>query len=202
MSYSARDFTHLLGTPGLSDALLKNHFALYEGYVKNTNSLVEKLTELTKTDKMASPEYAEIKRRFGWELNGMKLHEIYFGNMTREKSALDEGTALAHRMKDDFGSVAKWQASFRAVGAMRGVGWALCCYDPEEDSLYNLWINEHNVNWPANAEPILLMDVWEHAFMLDYGIKRDGYIGAFMNAVDWDVAVRRFEAAAQKPALA
>lgn len=198
MSYQVKNFNHLLGTAGFSDALLKNHFALYKGYVDNTNKYVEEFTALLKKGEIDTPAYAEMKRRFTWEFNGMKLHELYFGGMIKDGEKLHKDSPLAEQMKKDFGSVAAWQKAFRAMGAMRGVGWVLLCFDPDEPSLYNVWINEHNVNWPAGTSPVMIMDVWEHAFMLDYGVKRDGYLDAFMEAVDWRAAEDRFQAAHQK----
>lgn len=198
MTYQPKNFDRLLGTPGFSDNLLKNHFSLYKGYVQNTNKMVEELTTLMKEGKTASLAYTEIKRRFVFEFNGMRLHELYFENMINKGSRLEGHSPLAAQMKEDFGSVEAWEKSFRAVGAMRGVGWALLCYDAEGDSLYNVWINEHDSNIPVKATPVLLMDVWEHAFMPDYGIKRDGYIESFMKAVNWPVALRRFEAASRE----
>lgn len=200
MTYQPKNFDRLLGTPGFSDGLLKNHFTLYKGYVLNTNKMVEELAALMKEGKTASLAYSEIKRRFTFEFNGMKLHEMYFSNMINKGSRLEGHSPLATQMKEDFGSVDGWEKSFRAVGAMRGVGWALLCYDAEGDSLYNVWINEHHINLPVQATPVLLMDVWEHAFMPDYGVKRDGYIDAFMKAVNWRAAGERFESASRQVA--
>jgi superoxide dismutase, Fe-Mn family len=202
MPYQARSFDHLLGTPGFSDPLLKDHFTLYQGYVTNTNKLVEELTRLVNEHKAGTPAYAEIKRHLGWEFNGMRLHEIYFGNMAKNSSALDPDSDLARQMKEDFGSVDQWRQSFRAVGEMRGVGWALLCYDPDGKSLYNVWINEHDTGWLAGTVPVLLMDVWEHAFLRDYGIKRPGYIDAFLKAANWTVANQRFQRAVRELAAA
>jgi len=81
--YTAKNYEKLFGTAGFSDVLLKNHFTLYEGYVKNTNAVVERLEALAKDDKRGTAEYAELKRRFGWEWDGMRLHELYFGNMKK-----------------------------------------------------------------------------------------------------------------------
>ena len=95
--YTAKNYEHLLGTTGFSDALLKNHFTLYEGYVKNTNTALEKLETLAKEGKRNQAEYMEIKRRFGWEWDGMRLHELYFGNMKNGGTALDSSSDLAKK---------------------------------------------------------------------------------------------------------
>lgn len=191
MPYSAKKFDHLLGLAGFSDALLTNHFTLYEGYVKNANALADKLKVLSEKGEMATPEFAEFKRRFGWEWNGMRLHELYFGNMTKETSALAE-RGLKSALEKAYGSLEAWQKNFVATGAMRGIGWALLVHDRETGKLYNTWVNEHDAGHLVGAVPLLVMDVFEHAFVLDYGIKRADYIEVFLKAIDWSVVEERF----------
>ncbi len=190
--YEAKNFDILLGTPGFSDQLLKNHFTLYQGYVMNTNKLNSLLDELLKSDKTATPEYAELTRRFGWEFNGMRLHEYYFHNMTKEANAMDANSKLAQKIVSEFGSLENWEKDFKAVATMRGIGWAILAYDETGDRLFNVWINEHDVGHLAGAKPILVMDVFEHAYMLDYGVKRADYVSAFWNVIDWKAAAERF----------
>ena len=192
MAYKAKNFDNLLGTKGFSDKLLQNHFKLYQGYVANTNKLADALLAMLKED-TGTPEFAELKRRFGWEFNGMRLHEHYFGNMTKETKSLDANSAVAKKLAEAFGSLEQWEKGFKAVGAMRGIGWVILCYDKEGDRLFNVWINEHDVGHLAGAVPLLVMDVFEHAFIMDYGMNRGEYIGAFFNAVDWDEVNKRFE---------
>jgi superoxide dismutase, Fe-Mn family len=195
MKYEAMNFEKLLGTPGFSNQLLTNHFTLYGGYVTNTNKLMEELAELEKLAKAGTPQYAEMKRRFGWEFDGMRLHELYFGNMVNGGSTLDKGSRLFAKIIEDFGSVENWDKAFKAAGTMRGIGWAILYYDPKGNQLLNTWINEHDAGHLAAATPILIMDVFEHAFMIDYGLKRVDYIEAFFKAIDWTVVQKRFDAA-------
>lgn len=190
--YQAQDYSRLLGMEGLSDQLLNNHFTLYQGYVKNTNTLLEKLDSMLKADQVTSPEYAELSRRFGWEFNGMRLHEYYFENISKTPATHDASSALMQKMVAEFGSHEMWEKDFRAVGAMRGIGWTVLYYDPQGDKLLNVWINEHDVGHLAGCVPLLVMDVFEHAFMIDYGLKRADYIAAFFNAIDWAVVEKRF----------
>lgn len=185
--YEAKNFERLLGTAGFSDALLRNHFTLYEGYVSNTNKLIG----LLNTKETGTPEYSELQRRLGWEWNGMRMHELYFGNMTKESNTLNEG-ALKQKIEKAYGSIEKWKANFIGVGAMRGIGWVVLVYDKEKDEFFNVWVNEHDAGHFVGGTPVLVMDVFEHAFMLDYGIKRADYIAAFWNAIDWNVAESRF----------
>lgn len=185
--YEQKDFAHLLGTPGFSDVLLTNHFTLYQGYVKNTNALIEKC----KTLEIGTPEYAELHRRFGWEWNGMRLHELYFENMKNGGVAMTSGSELQKVIEYVWGSFENWQKEFIGIGTMRGIGWVVLAYDPVKKMVFNTWVNEHNEGNLAGATPILVMDVFEHAFMVDYGLKRADYITAFMNAIDWSVAEKR-----------
>lgn len=186
--YEPKNYDHLIGTKGFSDALLKNHFTLYQGYVTNAN----KVADLLKTMQPGTPEYSELKRRFGWEFNGMRLHEFYFGNMTKEQNQPPEKPLLFDEIEKQFGSFEAWEADFKATGAMRGIGWAMLVMDDEFGRLHNVWVNEHDAGHLAGARPLLVMDVFEHAFMLDYGLKRADYITAFWEAIDWDIVDKRF----------
>lgn len=192
MSYEPKNFDHLLGTPGFSDQLLKNHFTLYQGYVTNTNKLVDALKEMADGGKIGAPEYAELKRRFGWEFNGMRLHELYFSNMKNGGEALDQNSAFFQKLSADFGSYENWEKDFKGTGTMRGIGWTIAYHDPEADRIFNVWINEHDFGHLAGCKPLLTLDVFEHAYMLDYGLKRADYIEAFFKAIDWGVVVLRF----------
>ena len=189
MVYEERDFTNLLGTAGFSDKLLTTHFKLYSGYVNNTN----KLLELLKSLEPGTPQWAEIKRRFGWEFNGMKLHELYFGNMSKEKTKLPDESPLLKSIMESFGSDNACHDDFVNVGKLRGIGWVVMCYDPAVKKIFNVWINEHDVGHLAGAVPLLVMDVFEHAFVTDYNMDRASYINAFVEAIDWNVVQKRFE---------
>jgi Fe-Mn family superoxide dismutase len=198
--YSAKDFTRLIGTPGFSDALLKQHFELYNGYVKNANALHDEL-EAASPAKPPTPAWSELKRRFGWEWNGMRLHEVYFENLTKKKANLGKGAGLGAQLAQDFGSHEAWEKEFRATGSLRGIGWAALVWDAEARRLFNVWVDEHDRGQLAGCPVLLLMDAFEHAYMADYGTKRGEYIDAFLAAADWEVATRRFEMA-EAPARA
>ena len=191
--YTAKDYSHLLGASGFSDMLLNNHFKLYQGYVNATNVAANRLTELEAAGETGPGEYAEIKRRFGWEFNGMRLHEYYFGNMKKDGTSLPEGASLHAQIIKDFASYEAWESDFRSTGSIRGIGWTVLFYDKHASRLLNVWINEHDMGPLAGSEPILVMDVFEHAFMTDYGLSRPDYIASFMKAIDWNVAQERFK---------
>lgn len=190
MAYVAKDYAKLVGIQGFSEALLKNHFTLYQGYVTNTNKVLAALEEMLKGGKTALPEYAELKRRLGWEFNGMRLHEYYFENLGG-KAKLDTNGKLATKLAESFGSYDNWEKDFKATGAMRGIGWTALYQDAVSGQLINFWINEHDVSHPSGCNLLLIMDVFEHAFMLDYGLKRADYIEAFFKNINWSVAEAR-----------
>jgi Fe-Mn family superoxide dismutase len=192
MSYTAKDYSPLIGLRGFSESLLKNHFTLYQGYVTNTNKIMDALEAMLREDKTSSPEFAELKRRLGWEFNGMRLHEFYFGNMGGDLP-LDPYSPLAGMIKESFGSYDGWEKDFRAVGAMRGVGWAALYCDCSSGRLMNFWINEHDVAHPAGCRLVLIMDVFEHAYMTDYGLRRADYIEAFFGNINWAAAGERLK---------
>jgi len=192
MAYQAQDFSSLIGMTGFSDTLLNNHFTLYQGYVTNTNKLMDLLAAMLKDAKTGTPEYAELKRRMGFEFNGMRLHEYYFGNLGG-KAPLGRSGKLAQELARDFGSVEDWEKDFRATGAMRGIGWTILYQDNQGGRLFNQWINEHEVGHFAGCTPLLVMDVFEHAFITDYGLKRADYIQAFFDNVDWEAVAGRMK---------
>ncbi len=206
MAYEAKNFEGLMGMNGFSEKLLRDHFTLYQGYVTNFNKLDVILQGMEKEGKFGTPEYAELNRRLGWEFNGMRLHELYFGNLTKESKALGADSALMKAIVKEFGSYEMWEKDFRAMGAMRGIGWVILYYDynkardnadtktqtPTDSRLFNVWINEHDVGHFSGCAPLLVMDVFEHAYMTDYGIKRADYITACMANLDWAVIEARF----------
>lgn len=184
MAYTARDYGNLVGMEGFSETLLKNHFTLYQGYVTNTNRLLDSLASMLKEGKVGTPEYAELKRRLGFEFNGMRLHEYYFENLGG-KGAIDKSGRLGKKLAEDFGSYEGWERDFKGTGGMRGIGWTILYQDNITGRLINQWINEHETGHLAGSIPILVLDVFEHAFMIDYGLKRADYIEAFFKNINW-----------------
>jgi Fe-Mn family superoxide dismutase len=192
MAYTAKDYSNLIGMEGFSETLLKNHFTLYQGYVTNTNKLMDLLAAMLKEGKVGTPEYAELKRRMGFEFNGMRLHECYFENLSG-KAVLDKSGKLGRKLAEDFGSYEDWEKDFKGTGTMRGIGWAILYQDNITGKLINQWINEHETGHLAGCIPILVMDVFEHAFITDYGLKRADYIEAFFKNINWSVVEGRLK---------
>lgn len=185
--YKPKNFDNLLGIGHLSDKLLKDHFILYQGYVNNTNKFLQELEIFSKEGLDDSIIYAEMRRRLGWEWNGMRLHECYFSNIIKGGSYIDRNTNLFKKIIRDFGTYDNWEKDFRATGLMRGIGWSICVYDHIGDRLFNTWINEHNTGHFCGGLPILTLDMFEHAYMTDYGIKKSDYIDAFFKIVNWKI---------------
>ncbi len=189
--YAVLDYSHLLGMPGFSDTLLNNHFTLYQGYVTNTNKVMETLANMLKEGKQGDYEAAELRRRLGWEWNGMRLHELYFENLggdgdpTKAPSVMAAAAAL-------YGSFDACAKDFMATATMRGIGWVVVYQDIAQGIIFNQWINEHDVGHPAGLNPILVLDCFEHAFMIDYGLKRADYVAAFMKNIKWEEVEKRF----------
>lgn len=188
MTYVAKKFDRLLGMRGFSDKLLKAHFKLYEGYVAHINKMIDFLDGADKE----TQEYDEVKRRFAWEFNGMRLHEAYFGNMTQKFDELDPDSDLGAQITASFGSIEAWRKDFKAVSGMRGIGWAVLAWDPEGQKLFNIWINEHDVGHLIYCVSLLVNDVFEHAYLADYGSERKDYIEAFLRVIDWTEVQKRF----------
>jgi len=192
MAYMSTDYSKLIGMEGFSETLLNNHFTLYQGYVTNTNKLMDTLAAMLQDGKLGTPEYAELKRRMGFEFNGMRLHEYYFGNLGG-KGAPDKSGKLSQKLVEDFGSYENWEKDFKGTGTMRGIGWTILYQDNITGKLFNQWINEHETGHPAGCQPILVMDVFEHAFLTDYGLKRADYIEAFFKNINWAVVESRLK---------
>jgi len=198
VTYKVKQF-NLSGLNGISDATLEMHFKLYEGYVKNTNKLNENISEILRkgpSDLEKNPAYAELSRRLGFEYNGMVLHEYYFGNMKRSGSAEpNRNSGFYEAAGSSFDSYEIWKADFVGTGEMRGVGWAICYEDPSNGRISNHWVSLHQIGNVAGFNPLLVMDVWEHAFLLDYKpAERSKYIEAFFSNVDWSAVEKRLKA--------
>ncbi len=123
----------------------------------------------------------------------MRLHELYFENLGKEAKIADHDSGIVKNLAETYGEFANWERYFRATAALRGIGWVVMYWDSISKRTLSMWINEHDVGHPVGCTPLLVMDVFEHAYITDYGLKRGDYIDAFMKAVDWEVVNQRFE---------
>jgi len=194
MVYVARTEFKPTGLVGISDKQIDAHWKLYEGYVSNTNTLIKQLADMRAGGEGANPLYADRRRRLGFEMCGMLVHDYYFANL---KAGINHAVAkeFMRVVSDKFGSFEAWLADFKAAGATRGVGHAICYMDPLTHDVNNHFIELHNDGHMPGYQILLSMDVWEHAFLLDYGVTERGkYIDAFMTNVNWDVVEERTQA--------
>ncbi len=181
------------GLGGISDSQIADHWKLYVGYVNNVNKLNEDLKELANQNKTNSLIYADRKRRYGFEYNGMILHEYYFENLTNNKTELSDNK-LKEKIISTWGSFENWLENFKNTGKTRGIGWAILYSDPNNGELTNHFIHEHQNGVITDFKPILVMDVWEHAYMVDH--KADGraaYIENFIKNINWPVVEERYK---------
>ncbi|SFL41725.1 superoxide dismutase [Pelosinus propionicus] len=190
MSYQAQDFGHLLGMQGFSENLLNNHFTLYHEHVERRNQTAAKLKVLAARGQEDTPEYASLKRCFGSQSSDMRLHELYFENLGGQNER-SSASCLIEKLTDNFGSYQAWKEDFKITASISGVGWAILCQDHNNGKLNNLWLDEHHAGIPADYKPLLVLDVWEHSYMMDYGFKRPEYLETFFKNIDWDVVDRR-----------
>ncbi len=191
--YIAKNYDHLLGkVQGLDDSLLKMHFKLYQGYVNNTNAILQRLQEITDNGQNKSAEFGALKRHLGWEFDGMLLHELYFENLGGKGQSLAKGP-LADKIDNDFGSYDQWKADFIATGSMRGIGWVVAYIEPKSGRLLNEWINEHDLGHLAGGTPILVMDVFEHAYITQFALDKAKYIDVFFANINWDATSSRYQ---------
>jgi Fe-Mn family superoxide dismutase len=195
--YSPRDYSKVRGLTGISDKQLEEHLKLYEGYVKRTNALTEKLYAICSDGKAAGadPVYAELTRRLGFEYAGMVNHEYYFENLTGGAQAEPPaGSKFRTAVEASFGKYETWLADFRAVATMPGIGWAFTFQDPSTGWLSNHFVQLHQDNVVPGFSPVLVMDGWEHAFMRDYlATERAKYVDAFFKNVNWEAIDKRIK---------
>ena len=192
ISYETIDTIKPAGLNGISDEQINDHWKLYQGYVNNVNKLNEELKELTAQGKANTLIYADRRRRYGFEYNGMILHEYYFKNLTAEETEIDE--KLKQKIIKSWGSFDAWLEDFKNTGKTRGIGWAILYADPNTGELTNNFIHEHQNGIVAGFKPILVMDVWEHAYMIDHKSGgRGDYISAFIKNINWPIVKKRYE---------
>jgi Fe-Mn family superoxide dismutase len=192
--HEARDFSHLLGKLQLADRQLKEHFILYEGYVKKLNEISDKLAKADRASAHYSfGEYSELRRREPVAYNGTFLHELYFEALTHAgKTKPTSKTKKA--IVEAYGTVEAWAADMKAA-ASSAHGWALSVWDPRDGKLKtNLVQSEHHVGLFAGAQIVVALDAWEHAYFLQYGTKKADYLTTYFESLDWDVVDLRLDA--------
>jgi Fe-Mn family superoxide dismutase len=179
---------------GISAKNIEEHLKLYAGYVKHTNLILEKITEYTKDAETNAYVLGELQRRFSFEFDGMRNHEYYFASLESGPQAINTESALYKKITEQFGSYDAWLMRFKAIALTRGIGWAILYYDTQTDKLLNTWVEEQHLGHLTGLTPILALDVWEHAYVVDYhpsGKKQ--YVEDFFNNLNWSVIEKNFE---------
>lgn len=182
---------------GISSITITEHIKLYEGYVKHANLILEKIESL-KRNPDSSYELSEARRRFGFEFDGMRNHELYFGLIEGATEALTSDTKLSQKISSDFGSIDAWLADFKTLAKTRGIGWAILYYDNTTDSLLNSWVDEQHLGHLVGLTPIVAIDMWEHSFVADYQPSgKAQYIDDYLSQINWAFAEQIFDSVSQ-----
>ena len=177
---------------GISAEQIQDHWGLYKGYVAQSNTLRKELEEMRVAGMGATTAYADRRRRFGFEYSGMTLHEYYFANL-KAGQELESGTHFCRAVTEEYGSKKAWLEDFANTGKTRGIGWAVCGLDPSTGQIINQFIQLHEDGNIPGFVPLLVMDVFEHAYMVDHRASgRPDYIKAFLNNVNWKIVENRY----------
>jgi len=189
--YEAKNHLKPSGLIGVTDNQISDHWELYLGYVSQVNRLNNEIIDLISQKQTSTLVYLDRKRRFGFEYNGMVLHEYYFGNLCSKCSPPPQGSLL-QEIEKHWGTFQAWQDDFANTGKTRGIGWAILYMDPTTGQLVNTFVGSHENGHIAGFIPLLVMDVWEHAYMIDYKAGGRGeYITAFLANINWKVVAQR-----------
>lgn len=178
---------------GISTRSIEEHLKLYAGYVKHANLIETKIVELQKDFDNNAYIIGELKRRLGFEFDGMRNHEYYFDQFVGGATEMDSSSALASKISNDFGSTDAWLESFKKLAMTRGVGWAILYYDKVSDKLVQTWVEEQQVGHLVGLDVILALDMWEHSYMLDCPpSEKKTYVEAFFKNLNWSVVESRY----------
>lgn len=181
---------------GASAKTIEEHLKLYAGYVKHSNLILEHIEELSKDSEKFAYELGEMQRRFGFEYNGMRNHEIYFDSLSLGAKELEEGSNLKEQIEKDFGSFDGWLNKFKSIALTRGIGWAILYWDKKDERLLNAWIDEQHLGQLQDCTPIIALDMWEHSFVADYQPSgKKNYIEDFFENLNWKVVEENFSKA-------
>ncbi len=193
MTYTAKTF-NLPTLEGISEKQIKVHLALYEGYVKHVNLIMEMSKMYGKTeDEGGKYSLAEFRRRFAFEFNGMRMHEYYFEQFEGVKGGSPE-SALAKAASEKYGSGDDFIKHIKDVAGTRGIGWVAVYADPIAKTIHTTFVGDHELGQLAGLPVVLALDLWEHAYMVDYvPAEKKNYIDAFFANVNWTVVEKRFE---------
>ncbi|OGI94026.1 hypothetical protein A3A03_00710 [Candidatus Nomurabacteria bacterium RIFCSPLOWO2_01_FULL_40_18] len=181
---------------GISAKNIEEHLKLYAGYVKNANSILEKIPEYegyADEDAFAPYVVGELHRRFGFEYNGMRNHEVYFQSLSGGANPLPSDSKLKKVIVEEWGSFDAWLNRFKSIALTRGIGWAMLYYDRKEQRFLSTWVDEQHLGQLQDCTLVLGLDMWEHAFVYDYPTsEKKKYVEAFFENLNWEVVEKNF----------
>lgn len=192
-SYIAKEFKINKDLKGISSKTIEEHLKLYAGYVKHTNLILEKISELSEDIEKNLYTIGELKRRLGFEFGGMRNHEYYFAQFEGEAKSINAESNLYKEIESTWGSYEKWLSEFKILAMTRGIGWAILYYDDVNKNLINTWVGEQHEGHLIGLKPIITLDMWEHSYMLDIvPSEKKKYIEAFFENINFEVIENRF----------
>lgn len=197
MKFEPRSF-NIPKLKGISETNIREHLKLYEGYVNNANLVLQRLAEYEQDLEENLYMIGELGRRFSFEFNGMRNHEVYFSSLEDGPKKLTDAGILKEALTKEWGSFENWLSSLKTLALTRGIGWAALYYDRVSGRLINSWIDEQHMGQLQNSAMIFGIDMWEHAYVFDYqpsGKKK--YIEDFISNVNWESVERNFDDAAK-----
>ena len=191
--YTTKEFKINKDLKGISSKTIEEHLKLYAGYVKHTNLILEKIVELSEDTEKNLYTIGELKRRLGFEFGGMRNHEYYFSQFEGDAVAMNTESALYKKIESIWGSYEKWLSEFKTLAMTRGVGWAILYHDDTNDNLINTWVGEQHEGHLTGLKPVLVLDMWEHSYMLDVApSEKKKYVEAFFENVNFGIVEGRF----------
>ncbi len=193
MEFTEKKF-NLPELKGISSKTIEEHLKLYAGYVKNSNLALQKIDDFIKNGKTDTYSGEVPKRRFAFEYDGMRNHEVYFDSLSDGAQAISPESELYKSISYLWGSFDTWLAGFKAIALTRGVGWAMLYLDTKDKRLLNAYVEDHQLGQLVGCVPILALDMWEHAFVADYqpsGKKQ--YVEDFFANLNWKKIEENFD---------
>jgi len=192
MTYTARTFD-LPELKGLSKKQIDLHLALYQGYVKHVNLILEKIQKLREEDAEGNSFVMnELRRRLGFEFDGMRMHEYYFEQFEGEPLVATVEGNLENIATEKYGSWEGFIAHLHEVAGTRGIGWVIVYFDAVARTLHTAFVNDHELGQLAGLPVILAIDLWEHAYMVDYvPAEKKTYVESFLENINWAVVEKR-----------
>ena len=198
MAYEVREELEPRSIGILSKELQDDHFRIYKSFVQHTNSLQAELQAMRFSGQGGSLLYLERAKRISFEANGLMLHELFFENLSPQKSEFQG--ELAELLEKTFGSLDSWRDDFLEISKCRGNGWAILFYNPEMEQILQTFVESNHLGVPLGWVPLLVLDLWEHAYLRDFGAHgRDSYVSRIFEFLDLNMASKRLLANHSQP---